>query len=549
MKQHRGVVVAKNGMVAASQPLAVSAGLNALLRGGTFVDAALATSATLAVIEPSASHIGGDAFVIVYDAKTGTTTALNGSGASPLSATPERFSGGIPLRGLAAASVPGLVDTWFALHERWGRLPVADLLAPAIAYAEDGFPLSYRMARVCGEYAPLLRQHSPASSLLLDDPAPRPGHSIRQPDLAWTLRQIAQEGRDAFYNGPVTARLLEYSQANGGLFTADDFAAHRTQISDPIRSTYRGYTVHGQPPVSQGHILLQELNLVEGFDLSGMGHNSADAIHVQVEAKKLAFADRAAYLGDPRFVNVPLDTLLSKDYADTRRSLIDMQHAQTHATAGEIHHDTTYFCIVDGEGNAISFIQSVFYVFGCGVFVPGTGVLFNNRMTGFSLDPASPNVLAPGKRTAHTLNAYLVTKGEGGRQKGEETDEKTQASALAFVGGTPGADVQVQSNLQVICNVIDFGMNPQEAIEAARWQHGPVVTDGGTPESLQREGLAIEERLDPGVKTELERRGHETAWLGPWAHSSSYQLIAIDAENGAYLGGSDPRCDGHAAGY
>ena len=391
----------------------MSAGLNALLRGGTFVDAALATSATLAVVEPSASHIGGDAFVIVYDAKTGTTTALNGSGASPQAATPERFADGIPLRGLAAASVPGLVDTWFALHARWGKLPVADLLAPAIAYAEDGFPLSYRMARICGEYAPLLRQHSPTSPLLFDEHAPRPGASLRQPDLAWTLRQIAQEGRDAFYNGPITARLLEYSQANGGLFTADDFAAHQTQITDPIRSTYRGYTVHGQPPVSQGHILLQELNLVEGFDLGHMGHNSADAIHVQVEAKKLAFADRAAYLGDPHFVKVPLDTLLSKDYADTRRSLIDMQHAQTHATAGEIHHDTTYFCIVDEEGNAISFIQSVFYVFGGGVFVPGTGVLFNNRMTGFSLDPASPNVLAPGKRTAHTLNAYLVTKAKG----------------------------------------------------------------------------------------------------------------------------------------
>lgn len=541
MTQHRGVVVAKNGMAAASQPLAVSAGLNVLMAGGTFIDAALATSAVLAVVEPSASHLGGDAFVIVYDAKTGQTTAFNGSGAAPARATPEHYAAGIPLRGLASASVPGLVDTWFALHSRYGTRPVADLLAPAIGYAENGFPLSYRMARVFGAYAPLLRSFpDTASALLPDNKAPRPGQTLRQPDLAWTLRQIAQDGRDAFYRGEVARRLLAYSDTHGGLFSAQDFAAHQTQISDPIRSTYRGYTVHGQPPVSQGHILLQELNLVEGFDLKGMGHNSADAIHVQVEAKKLAFADRAAYLGDPNFVDVPIEALLSKSYADERRALINMQQAAIRATAGEIHHDTTYFCIVDGAGNAVSFIQSVFYVFGSGVIVPGTGVLFNNRLTGFSLDPASPNVLAPGKRTAHTLNAYIVTK----------NTKDTDVPALAFVGGTPGADVQVQSNLQVICNIIDYGLNPQEAIEAPRWQHGPVVTDGsGTPEELARELFSIEDRADDAVLADLERRGHETAPLGPWAHSSSYQLIAVDPDTGAYLGGSDPRCDGQAAGY
>ena len=583
MTQHRGVVVAKNGMVAASQPLAVSVGLNVLMRGGSFVDAALATSATLAVIEPSASHLGGDAFVIVYDAKTGQTTAFNGSGAAPRAATLEHFSNGtngsdgIPLRGLAAASVPGLVDTWYALHERWGTLPVADLLAPAIAYAEDGFPLSYRTARICREYAPLLRQYSPHSPLLSNSAPYRAGQIIRQPDLAWTLHQIATGGRDAFYNGAITQRVLDYSRAHGGLFAAEDFADHHTQVTEPIRTTYRGHTVHGQPPVSQGHILLQELNLVEGFDLAAMGHNSAEAIHVQVEAKKLAFADRAAYLGDPDFVHIPMDTLLSKSYANERRSLIDLNRAIPRPTAGEIHHDTTYFCMADAAGNAISFIQSVFYVFGCGVFVPSTGMLFNNRLTGFSLDAASPNVIAPGKRTAHTLNAYIVTREDKKGQEGNNGTEGKKAEAgegtvkeakskLAFIGGTPGADVQVQSNLQVICNVIDWGMNPQEAIEAVRWQHGPVVTDGGTPESLLREELAIERRFaDNGMekvntkeesgatnaelKTDLERRGHEVAWLGPWAHSSSYQLIAVDEQTGAFLGGSDPRCDGHAAGF
>ena len=302
MTQHRGVVVAKNGMVAASQPLAVSAGLNALMAGGTFVDAAIATSAVLAVVEPSASHLGGDAFVIVYDAKTGQTTAFNGSGAAPRKATLDHYANGIPLRGLPSASMPGLVDTWFALHSRYGTRPVADLLAPAIGYAQDGFPLSYRMARVFDAYAPVLRQFPDTANVLLpDNTPPRPGQTLRQPELAWTLRQIAQDGRDAFYQGAITERLLAYSDKHDGLFSAEDFAAHRTQIGEPIRSAYRGYTVHGQPPVSQGHILLQELNLMEGFDVAGMGHNSADAIHVGVEAKKLAFADRAAYLGDPNF--------------------------------------------------------------------------------------------------------------------------------------------------------------------------------------------------------------------------------------------------------
>lgn len=612
MMQHRGVVVAKNGVVAASQPLAVSVGLGVLMRGGSFVDAALATSATLAVVEPSASHLGGDAFVIVYDAKTGKTTALNGSGAAPLAASLDRFPDGIPLRGLIASSVPGLVDTWFALHERWGRLPVSELLAPAIAYAAEGFPMGYRTARICREYAPLLRQYSPdspfyssktssntSSNTFSKAPSPttsdsvdsarerivpRPGLTVRQPDLAWTLGQIAEGGRDAFYAGPITERILAHSEATGGLFAAEDFARHRTQITPPLRTSYRGYTVHGQPPVSQGHILLQQLNLVEGFDLAGLGHNSADAIHLQVEAKKLAFADRAAYLGDPNFVSVPMETLLSKAYAAERREQIDPHHAASRAQAGEIHHDTTYFCIADAEGNAISFIQSVFHVFGCGVFVPGTGMLFNNRLTGFSLDPDSPNVLAPGKRTAHTLNAYIVTKGKENtdekmeRKTDEKTDEKMEGKisektdgktdgkgereegrdgeVLAYVGGTPGADVQVQSNLQVICNLIDFGMNPQEAVEAARWQHGPVVTEGGTQESAQREALSIERRFEPeseggaeAVRTDLEERGHQIVWLGPWAHSSSYQVIAFDPQTGTYQAGSDPRCDGHAAGF
>jgi len=352
---------------------------------------------------------------------------------------------------------------------------------------------------------------------------------------------FANRGLPYHIAGEITDRILAYSSANGGLFAASDFANHRTQVQDPIKSSYRGHTVHAQPPVSQGHILLQQLNLVEGFDMKRFGHNSANAIHVQVEAKKLAFADREAYLGDPLFVDVPMETMLSKRYAAGRRSKISLDEANNRVQAGSIDHDTTYFCVVDREGNAISFIQSIFWVFGSSAVAEGTGILFNNRMTGFSLDPASPNYLQPGKRTAHTLNAYLVTTNDGQREN------------LAFVGGTPGGDIQVQSNLQVICNVIDFNMNPQEAIEAPRWQHGGAV---GAPGETAAEVLAIETRdaadapgYEAQVTAELTNRGHNVTSLGPWGHGSSYQLIAIEKRSGTMLGGSDPRCDGQAAGF
>jgi gamma-glutamyltranspeptidase/glutathione hydrolase len=525
-------------MVAASQPLAVSAGLKVLQEGGSFVDSALAVSSVLAVTEPYASHLGGDAFVIVYEAGSGTTIAYNASGAAPAAASGAAFPNGIPTRGIRAASVPGLVDCWFELHQRYGRIPVSRLLASAIDYARGGFPAGYRNARVFRDNLSLLSEYPETNSALNSNAEfgkIRAGRNIIQADLAWTLQQIADNGRKAFYQGAITDRMLEYSGVHDGLFSAEDFASHHTTILDPIQTEYRGYTIHGQPPVSQGHILLQQLNIVEGYDIREFGHNSADAIHVQVEAKKLAFSDRYKYLGDPAFVEVPIHALLSKSYAGQRRALLSMDQASNVVEAGNIDHDTTYFCVVDSAGNAISFIQSVFWVFGSAAVADGTGILFNNRMTGFSLDPRSPNVLAPGKRTAHTLNAYLVTRsGEAGR------------SELAFVGGTPGGDIQVQSNLQMVCNVIDFGMNPQEAIEAPRWQHGGSV---GAPGEAGEEVLAIENRVPEKVILKLIERGHHVSAIGAWAHGSSYQLIYVDPETGAYMSGSDPRCDGHAAGF
>ncbi len=523
----RAVVVAPHGVVAASQPLAASAGLHVLQQGGTFADAAIATSAVLAVVEPMASHLGGDAFIITYDATTHETTALNGSGAAPMEARPERFPNGIPLRGIGSASVPGLVAAWRELLALYGTMPLEDLLRPAIDYARNGFPVGRRLAQACqaafdtGEQwvGPML------NGLFGLSAPPRQGDVVVQPNLAWSLSQIAAEGPQTFYRGEIATRIARFAAANGGWMAASDLSRHRTQVSDPIRTNYRGYTLHGQPPVSQGHILLQEMNLLEGFDLSGMGAGSTSTIHHMVEAKKLAFADRHAYLGDPDRVDIPLEKLLSKEYAASRRQLIDPDRASATPKAGAVEHDTTYFLVADEAGNAASFIQSVFHGFGCGAVAEGTGILFNNRMTGFSLDTESPNFLVPGRRTAHTLNAYLVTHG----------------SELAWVGGTPGGDVQVQSNMQVLCNIIDFGMDPQEAVEAPRWQHSSPDDSVGV--------LEIESRCAAEAIAGLRSKGHVVNEIPPWSHGSSYQLLWRDPQTGAYHAGSDPRCDGHAVGY
>lgn len=527
---HRGVVVARNGVVAASQPLAVSAGLRILQEGGTCVDAAIAMSAVLAVTEPYASHLGGDAFVIHYNATNRRTTAFNGSGAAPESANADAFRAGIPIRGFQVASVPGLVDLWYRLHERHGSRTIGDLLREAIGYARDGFPAGFKYCRTFedAERAESAEWFAPMARTLTGlDHLPQPGETIRQPDLACTIEQIAAGGRDAFYDGQVADRIADAMRSQGGLMSRSDLARHTTDVKEPIRSDYRGYTIHAQPPVSQGHLLLQMLNIMEGMDVNRGGPVNPDAVHAMVEAKKLAFADRAAYLGDPRFGAIPMEALLSKEYAERRRTLIDPGRAAVSVQAGDVSHDTTYFCVADRHGNAVSFIQSIFHRFGCGVVANGTGILFNNRMTGFSLDPVGPNVLSPGKRTAHTLNAYVITNGD----------------QLAWVGGTPGGDVQVQSNLQVIRHLIDFGANPQEAIEVPRWQHS--WPPGGPPGGL----LEIEDRTPPAAVENLLHRGHHVRAIGPWSHGSAYQLIQVDQKSGAYFAGSDPRADGHAAGF
>lgn len=524
---HRGLVVARGGAIAASQPLAVAAGLAVLARGGTFADAAIAASAVLCVVEPWNSHLGGDAFLVVHDAARRANTAYNASGAAPHGATRDVYPDGIPLHGCRAATVPGLVSAWFALHQRHGRLPVAELLRPAIAYARDGFPAGPRMTVKFSGAADLLAAQESLAALGAG-PDVRLGQNVVQPELAWTLEQIALHGRDAFYNGAIARRIVDASE---GWFSDDDLASHRTRILAPLSGRYRDLTVHGQPPPSQGMILIEELLLAGGWDLAAL--SAAARTHLLVECKKLAFADRNAYLGDPERVDVPLERLFADAALARRREAVDPERAAVAPGPAALDEgaDTTYFLVADRDGNAVSFIQSVFHNFGSAWIARGTGVLFNNRATGFSLDPASPNALEPGKRPAHTLNAWLATHADG---------------SLAWVGGTPGGHVQVQTNLQLLVNAVDLGMDPQEAIEAPRWQH---LADAGAV-AAEEDGpgvLEIEDRVDPALVDALRERGHDVRTIGPWAHGSSAQLLRT-LPGGAVAVGSDPRCDGHAAG-
>ncbi len=522
-----------NGVIAASQPLAVSAGLKLLMEGGSFADAALAASAVLCVTEPHNSHLGGDGFALVYEARTGSVTALNGAGKAPIAATREALCNGIPTRGTAAAAIPGLPHFWCVMHDRWGRLSRERCLSTAIQYARHGYPAGKRTAGAFAGSGELWREFPETLSTLTgSDELPNAGDILQQPDLADTLESISVQGSDGFYRGSVARAIAEACADTGGYISLEDLANHTTLVLKPLTTRYRDVVIHGQPPSSQGHILLQELNILEHFDVKAMGHNSADLIHAMVEAKKLAFADRWKYLGDPDFVDVPIEFLLSKDYARQRANTIDMHNAAGSAAGGEVPHDTTYFCVADKEGNAVSFIQSVFWGYGSGAIIPGTGVLLNNRMTSFSLDPQHPNSLVPGKRPVHTLNTWLITREIDGYQ------------ALEAVGGTPGADYQVQTNLQMISNIVDFGMNPQEAIEAPRWQHGEGVRVDGKDEEL-----AIEDRVDTDVVKSLQERGHHIHLLPSYGHGSTVQCIIRPQGSQCYTAGSDLRADGHAAGF
>jgi len=518
---YRPTVRAANGIVASGHHLATAAGLAALRDGGSAVDAAIAAAAVCAVVLPQRTAIGGDVFALVYDARARTVTAYNGSGAAPAAVDATEFGRGFSDRGAKLATVPGCVAAWSDMLADHGRLGLDRVLSPAIAYATEGFPVSDALEAAIGEQGDRISADPTAAEAYSPRGRhPRAGELLQQPDLAASLRAIAANGADTFYRGELAERIAEGIAAIGGWITADDLAAHATERREPIEASYRGLRVIGQPPVSQGHVLLEELAIADGLDLRSMGWGSAEQIHTMVEIKKLAFADRDAMAGDPRSVPFVVEELMDKAFVAQRRRAIPGRAAERVEPA-VLPANTTYLAVVDREGNAVSLIESVFSLFGSATMVPGTGILLNNRLSGFSLDARSPNVLAPGKRPVHTLNTVMVLDG----------------STPRFVYGTPGAQAQVQTNFQLAVALIDHGLDVQEAIEAPRWFH-----EAGR-------ALKIESRVSEQVRKALAAKGHDVQLLGDWAEvTGGAQAVAID-ENGVFSAGADPRREGYAAGY
>ena len=538
----RSEVLATHGMAATSQPLASQIALDVLKRGGTAVDAAIAAYAALGLMEPTGNGVGGDLFAIVWDAKTKKLYGLNGSGRSPKSLTLDKLraeltklkSKTIPKNGPLPVSVPGAVDGWFELHGKFGKIPMKELLQPAIAYARDGFPVTEviaegwaRNARVLSKYPNFEKVYMPNGR------APAKGEVFRNPQLADTLTAIANGGRDAFYKGDIARRIETYMRANGGYLTAADLAAHHSQWVEPVSTNYRGYDVWELPPNSQGVAALQMLNILEAYDLKKMGYGSADYLHVFIEAKKLAFEDRARYYADPDFAKIPLKGLLSKDYAAKRRALISMDKAAleypTDSKALD-QADTIYMTVADEAGNMISLIQSNYRGMGSGMTPDGCGFILQDRGELFSLQDGHANVYAPGKRPFQTIIPAFVTK-----------DGKPW---LSF--GVMGGAMQPQGHVQILVNLIDFGMNLQEAGDAPRARH-----DGSSEptDEVMRDGgeVVLEVGVSPDAVKALQARGHKVKVAND-GDFGGYQAIMRNAE-GVYFGASESRKDGAAQGY
>jgi gamma-glutamyltranspeptidase/glutathione hydrolase len=520
----RSAVYAGRGMVASSHPLASRIGVEILRKGGTAVDAAIAVNAALGFMEPMMCGVGGDLFALVWDAKTSKLHGLNASGRSPRALSADKVlaepDGTIPPYSPWAWTVPGAVDGWYALHSRFGKLPMGELLAPSIEAAREGVPVPRVISaewRRAGK--------SGFSDVFL--PVPSEGQVFRNPALAETYEAIARGGRDAFYAGPIAERIVEFSRRQGGFLAPEDFASHRSEWVEPISTDYRGVTVWEIPPNGQGLSVLQMLNVLETLDLKTMGRDSPDFWHAMIEAKKLVFEDRARYYADPAFAKVPVAGLLSKDYARERARLIDPRRASVRPDPGIPASDTTYFCTADAQGNMVSLIQSIYHAGGSGYAVGG--FCLQNRGAGFSLNPASPNFLRSGKRPFHTIiPGFATVRGR---------------PWLAF--GVMGGDVQPQGHVQVLVNLIDFGMDLQEAGDAPRWRHSGSSEPSGT---LMRDGgvVFLEEGVPDSVREELVRRGHRIA---PGGWYGGYQAIARDPATGVWAGATESRKDGCALGY
>jgi gamma-glutamyltranspeptidase/glutathione hydrolase len=537
--QGRSVSVARHGMVATSHPLASQAGLAVLEAGGNAADAAIAANAVLGVVEPMSCGIGGDLFVLYWDAKTQRLYGLNASGRSPRNLTLDVFRQRglqqIPLYGPLSWSVPGCVSGWQMLQERFGRRSLAENLQPAIRLAEEGFPVTEVIASYWKSAERRLREwpDSAATFLVRGERAPEFAEMFANPNLARTLRLIAQGGAPAFYEGPIAHRIVEFSQRVGGFFTLEDFRTHRSEWVEPVSTNYRGYDVWELPPNGQGIAVLQMLNILEGYDLRAWGPGSAEFLHVFVEAKKLAYADRARYYADPEFAAVPVRELISKEYAARQRQRIRMDQAAAAVEPGQpvLGGDTIYLCVVDSERNCCSLIQSLYHGFGSQMTVPEMGFPIQNRGALFTLQEGHPNCYAPGKRPFHTIIPAMVTR--DGRPW------------LCF--GVMGGDMQPQGHVLILCNMIDFQMNVQAAGDAARIRHEGDATPRGDP-PRGTGTVFVESGISDEVIQRLRSLGHDVRRQASSAYGG-YQAILIDYEHGVLQGATESRKDGIAIGY
>jgi gamma-glutamyltranspeptidase/glutathione hydrolase len=536
----RSEVFAPHAMAATSQPLATQIALQTMREGGSAVDAAIAANAALGLMEPTGNGVGGDLFAIVWDPKTKKLYGYNGSGRSPMKLTLQYFVDHkidkVPPTGPLPVTVPGAVDGWFALHGRFGKRTMAQDLAPAIAYARDGHPVAETIAYYWNLSVPRLGQYPGFLEQFTVDGkrAPRKGELWRNPNLAHTLQTIADGGRDAFYQGAIAKTIADYVQAQGGFLSVEDLAAHHGEWVEPISTNYRGVTLWELPPNGQGIAALEMLNLLEGYDFSKIAFGSAEHVHLFTEAKKLAFADRAALIADPDFGRTPVATLLSADYAATRRKLIDPDKAAKSVDAGAVYNqgDTIYLTTADADGMMVSLIQSNYRGMGSGMAPPGLGFILQDRGEQFALKPGQANTFAPGKRPFHTIIPAFLTK-----------DGKPWVSF-----GVMGGAMQPQGHVQIVMNLVDFHMNLQEAGDAPRIQH-----DGSTEPEAQVAPMAdggvldLETGFSYDTVRALMRKGHVVQYAdGPYG---GYQAIMRDPVTGVYTGASESRKDGQASGY
>jgi len=527
--QARSMVVSQNGIVAAEHPFAAQAGAMILAQGGHAVDAAVAANAVMGLVAPMSNGIGGDLFAIVYEAKPGKIHGLNASGWAPKSLSIDLLKGkglnSMPYRGIHSVTVPGAVDGWDKLLQRFGRMKFADVLSSAIRYATEGFPVTELVSGLWKANDDVLSGNTSAGkTFLVNGKTPAVGEVFRNPDLAWSYRQISSQGRNAFYKGEIAKRIVQFSNQEGGTLSAADLAEFSSEWVEPISTTYRGWTVYELPPNGQGIAVLAMLNIMESFSLSESGHNTTRTLHTMIEAKKLAYADMRKFVADPKFAQIPVRGILSKTYAQQRAKMINLEKANCSVEPGEppiaMGNETVYLCVVDREGNMVSLIQSNYENFGSGLVADGTGFTLQNRGALFSLDPKSPNVLAGRKRPLHTIIPAFMVKGD---------------VKIAF--GIMGGWNQSQAHAQFVSNVVDHGMNIQSALEAPRF----------TKRTFEGCDVQIENRVAPQIRAELESLGHKLDVRGPFsAFMGGGQAVMRDFSTGVNYGASDPRKDGAA---